>query len=48
VQVKPAMSGSTLTADIAGIAFTDPQHGKITTSNGETWTTEDAGQSWHN
>jgi photosystem II stability/assembly factor-like uncharacterized protein len=42
------MSGSTLTADIAGIAFTDPQHGKITTSNGETWTTEDAGQSWHN
>jgi photosystem II stability/assembly factor-like uncharacterized protein len=35
-----------LTADIAAIEFTDLQHGKITTSAGEVWTTEDAGQTW--
>jgi hypothetical protein len=45
--VKPSANGSSLSADIAAIAFTDPQHGKITTSNGETWTTADGGQSWN-
>ncbi len=45
-QVKPAFANVTLTADIAAIEFTDVQHGKITTSNGEVWTTEDAGQNW--
>lgn len=45
--VKPYANGSSLSADIAAIAFTDPQHGKITTTNGETWTTADGGQSWN-
>ena len=45
--VKPSANGSSLSSDIAAIAFTDPQHGKITTSNGETWTTADGGQSWN-
>ncbi len=45
-QVKPAVNGSPLTADIVGIEFADAQHGKLTTSDHETWTTSDAGQSW--
>jgi hypothetical protein len=45
--VKPSANGSSLSSDISAIAFTDPQHGKITTSNGETWTTADGGQSWN-
>ena len=45
-QVKPAVNGSPLIADIVGIEFADAQHGKLTTSNRETWTTSDAGQSW--
>jgi hypothetical protein len=45
-QVKPTFASVTLTTDIAAIEFTDLQHGKITTSNGEVWTTEDAGQTW--
>src|SRR5947207_2415281 len=45
-QVKPAVNGSPLIADIVGIEFADAQHGKLTTGNRETWTTSDAGQSW--
>jgi hypothetical protein len=45
-QVKPAVNGGPLTADIVGIEFADAQHGKLTTSSRETWTTSDAGQSW--
>jgi hypothetical protein len=45
-QVKPTFANATLTADIAAIEFTDLQHGKITTSAGEVWATEDAGQTW--
>jgi Photosynthesis system II assembly factor YCF48 len=45
-QVTPATDKATLTADIAAIAFTDRQHGKVTASNGEVWTTIDAGQTW--
>ena len=45
-QVKPAVNDSPLTADIVGIEFADAQHGKLTTSDHETWTTSDAGQSW--
>jgi photosynthesis system II assembly factor YCF48-like protein/putative zinc finger protein len=45
-QVKPTFANVALTADIAAIEFTDLQHGKITTSAGEVWTTEDAGQTW--
>jgi len=45
-QIKPVADNATLTADIAAIEFTDPQHGKITTANGEAWLTIDAGHSW--
>ena len=46
IQVKPVANNLPLTGDIAAIAFTDPQHGKITTTNGQTWSTSDGGQSW--
>jgi photosystem II stability/assembly factor-like uncharacterized protein len=45
-QVKPVANSVSLNSDIAAIAFTDPQHGKITTTNGQTWITSDGGQSW--
>ncbi len=45
-QITPAANGATLTADIATIEFTDPQHGKIGTTTGETWTTSDSGRTW--
>jgi hypothetical protein len=46
-QVKPTADGVQPTGDIATLRFTDVQHGQLTTSTGETWTTSDAGQSWH-
>ncbi|MGC2196974.1 MAG: YCF48-related protein [Terriglobales bacterium] len=46
IQVTPAIAGSSLTADIAAIEFTDARQGKITTTNGEVWLTDDAGQTW--
>ena len=45
-RIRPAVNGSSLTADIVSLEFTDTQHGKLTTVNGETWTTTDAGQTW--
>lgn len=45
-QVQPAVNGELLSADIIGVEFADPQHGKISTSAHETWTTDDAGQTW--
>jgi hypothetical protein len=45
-QVQPTWNGHTLTADILGVEFTDLQHGKLSTSSGEIWTTEDAGATW--
>jgi hypothetical protein len=45
-QIKPSSPDATLTADIAAIEFTDLRRGKITTATGESWLTEDAGQSW--
>ena len=45
-QVKPVSEKSALSGDIAAIEFTDVYHGKITTASGESWFTEDAGQSW--
>lgn len=45
-QVKPVSGDGTLTADIAAIEFTDLRRGKITTSTGEAWITEDAGRTW--
>ena len=48
VQVKPVADGKPLTADIVTVEFSDAQHGKLTTSNHETWTTSDAGDTWQN
>jgi len=45
-QVKPSSAVTNLAADISAIEFTDILHGKITTANGESWITEDAGQTW--
>ncbi|HXZ31525.1 MAG TPA: YCF48-related protein [Terriglobales bacterium] len=45
-RVQPVANGELLTADIIGVEFTDTQHGRISTSAHETWTTEDAGQTW--
>jgi hypothetical protein len=46
IRVVPSASGILLTGDVLGIAFGDPQHGQITTSTQELWTTSDAGQTW--
>lgn len=45
-RVVPSASGILLTGDIIGIAFSDHQHGQITTSTQELWTTIDGGQTW--
>jgi hypothetical protein len=45
-QVMPSSGGSSLTGDIVRIEFPDPQHGKLLTSNSETWITADSGQTW--
>jgi hypothetical protein len=44
--VLPSADGVALKGDISSIQFPDPQHGTISTSNSELWTTSDGGQSW--
>jgi photosystem II stability/assembly factor-like uncharacterized protein len=39
--------GKPLTADILTVQFSDVQHGSLTTADHETWTTNDAGETWH-
>jgi hypothetical protein len=46
IAVTPSADGTSLTGNVIGIQFSDPQHGKITTSHSESWVTSDAGQSW--
>jgi hypothetical protein len=45
-QVVPSADGAVLKGDVVAIEFSDPQHGKITTSTAENWTTSDRGQTW--
>jgi hypothetical protein len=45
-RVVPNAASSFLTGDVVGVEFSDPQHGKITTSVPEVWNTADGGQSW--
>jgi len=45
-QVRPVANGEALTDDIIGVEFTDTRHGKLTTSDEESWVTADAGQTW--
>jgi hypothetical protein len=46
MRVSPSSGDAVLTGDISGIQFSDTQHGAITTSSGEVWTTSDSGQIW--
>jgi hypothetical protein len=46
IRVSPGTASAGFTGDIVGIRFADPQHGKISTSNAELWTTSDTGQTW--
>jgi hypothetical protein len=46
-QVNVFLDGKPLTADIIRIEFSDSQHGRLVTSNDETWATSDGGASWH-
>lgn len=45
-RIIPSVNGSALTADIVALQFSDPQHGTLTTSTPEVWTTSDGGQTW--
>ena len=45
-RVVPASAGAILTGDIISLEFPDPQHGKLSTSTSEVWTTSDDGQTW--
>ncbi len=45
-RVAPTEGGTMLTGDIVGIEFSDAQHGNITTSAAESWSTSDSGQTW--
>jgi hypothetical protein len=46
-RVLPSSAGTALTGDITAVDFSDLQHGRITTSTPEVWTTADDGQTWH-
>jgi hypothetical protein len=46
IRVVPASAGTVLTGDITSVEFPDPQHGKLSTSTAEVWTTSDSGQTW--
>jgi hypothetical protein len=45
-RVIPSSADTTLTDDIVSLEFPDAQHGKITTSTAESWTTSDGGKTW--
>jgi hypothetical protein len=45
-RVVPASTGTMLTGDIIRMEFSDAQHGKVSTSTAEMWTTSDDGQTW--
>jgi photosystem II stability/assembly factor-like uncharacterized protein len=45
-RVLPSAAGTNLSGDIVGLEFSDPQHGRITTSTPEIWITTDDGQTW--
>jgi hypothetical protein len=45
-RVQPSSAGIELTGDITAVDFSDLQHGRITTSTPEVWTTADDGQTW--
>jgi Photosynthesis system II assembly factor YCF48/Putative zinc-finger len=44
--ISPRDKEVLLRGDVTGIKFTDAQHGTVTTSAGETWSTSDGGHNW--
>ncbi len=49
VVVVPTSQGAPLSADIMRIVFSDVRHGQLASSDGQIWTTHDAGITWsHN
>jgi hypothetical protein len=46
-RVVPVEANAALAGDVISVEFSDAQHGKITTSAGELWMTNDDGQTWH-
>jgi Photosynthesis system II assembly factor YCF48 len=44
--VKPTAGEVALKADVTKLEFTDAQHGTVTTSDGQVWTTADGGRNW--
>ncbi|MGA7217975.1 MAG: hypothetical protein WBX38_06650 [Candidatus Sulfotelmatobacter sp.] len=46
VQVQPLTSDATLTGEVVLIEFSDPQHGLVSTSTSERWSTSDGGATW--
>jgi len=46
IQVVPTTGTERLQAEITQLQLVDPQHIVLTTSNSETWTTADGGQTW--
>ncbi len=46
VSVMPSWQDAVLTGDIVSLEFPDTQHGRVSTSTAEVWTTSDAGQTW--
>ena len=45
-RVFPAAAGASLTGDVISVEFADMQHGRVSTSTSEVWTTIDGGQTW--
>jgi len=45
-RVIPFSAGATLTGEVLTVSFIDPQHGKVSTSTSELWSTTDGGQTW--
>ncbi len=45
-QIRPMAGGQVLTSDIVRIGSSAPKSGVVTTSDKQTWTTVDAGQTW--
>jgi hypothetical protein len=45
-QITPTVNGEQLTSDILGIESADAHQAKLATSDRETWTTTDSGETW--
>jgi hypothetical protein len=45
-RVLPSSSDAVLTGDVVSVDFSDAQHGTVTTSTPEIWSTTDGGQTW--